>query len=70
MYLVVQVGLIIFAYFVIIETKGHTIEEVARLFDGKEASDEITTVAAAGKIGDGEEDKERDLHLEQRAELK
>jgi hypothetical protein len=36
-YLGVQAVLIIFAYFFYIETKGYTIEEVSRLFDGERA---------------------------------
>lgn len=45
MYLGVQAALIAFAYFFYIETKGRTIEEVSRLFDGKEQADQITAEA-------------------------
>lgn len=67
MYLVIQVFLIAFAYFCLIETKGYTIEEVARLFDGKDATEELAAVAAGHSTGEGklDDEKERDEHLEQ-----
>lgn len=67
MYLGIQICLIIFAYFCLIETKGYTIEEVARLFDGKEESDELAAMAAGQSITEAKLDdiKERDEHLEQ-----
>lgn len=55
-YIAVQSFLVIFAYFFYIETKGYTIEEVSRLFDGKDAAAivaERATEAALVETTDG-----------------
>jgi hypothetical protein len=64
-YIVVQIFLVAFAYFFLIETKGYTIEEVSRLFDGKAEADELAETCA---VPDLEEDKEKQLYIEQTAQ--
>lgn len=44
-YIAVQVLLVVFAYFFYVETKGQTIEEVSRLFDGKDAAELVAMEA-------------------------
>ena len=64
-YLGVQAVLIVFAWFFYIETKGRTIEEVSRLFDGKEQAEQLraqgeeTTSIAGDK-------EEAEIHEEKR----
>ncbi|OXG77987.1 hypothetical protein C345_06405 [Cryptococcus neoformans A2-102-5] len=40
-YVIIILGYLIFAYFFFVETKGYTIEEVSRLFDGPESVEDI-----------------------------
>lgn len=56
MYLGVQVLLIAFAYFFYIETKGRTIEEVSRLFDGKEHAEQIREQGETASIAGEKEE--------------
>lgn len=71
MYLAVQAVLIVFAYFFYIETKGYTIEEVSRLFDGgREEAQELADRGQddAGSIHD-EDGKDKIETVEDRSRL-
>jgi len=51
--------LIVFAYFFYIETKGYTIEEVSRLFDGgKQEAEELAVRGQDDAISITDQDKE------------
>lgn len=45
-FVVLDVIWVVICYFFLIETKGYSLEEVTRLFDGKEAADNAADVAA------------------------
>lgn len=45
LFLGLQVFFFIYAYFFFLETKAYTMEEVARVFDGKQAVEEVQTGA-------------------------
>jgi hypothetical protein len=50
----------VFAYFFYIETKGYTIEEVSRLFDGgKEEAEELAVRGQDDAISMTDQDKEK-----------
>ncbi|KAJ9110854.1 hypothetical protein QFC19_001363 [Naganishia cerealis] len=51
-YVVILFGEIIFCYFFIIETKGHSLEEIAVLFDGK--TDELKQRTEQLELGEKE----------------
>lgn len=41
MYIAVIIFYLVFAYFFLVETRRFTIEEVSRLFDGKEVAEDV-----------------------------
>ncbi|WVW82643.1 hypothetical protein I302_104654 [Kwoniella bestiolae CBS 10118] len=63
-YIGIQVLLVIFAYFFLVETKGYTIEEVSRLFDGRNHAEEVKDVSAQGIEILEADDKGHDEHIE------
>lgn len=52
------------------ETKGYTIEEVSRLFDGQEHADHMVAEAQVGKAGLAGQDKRVEEFVEKATELK
>ncbi|GFZ46304.1 hypothetical protein JCM24511_04551 [Saitozyma sp. JCM 24511] len=68
-YIGVQVLLIIFAITMLKETKGYTIEEVSRLFDGQEHADHMVAEAQVGKAGLAGQDKRVEEFVEKAPEL-
>ncbi|WWC99992.1 hypothetical protein V866_006901 [Kwoniella sp. B9012] len=63
-YVSIQIILVIFAYFFLIETKGHTIEEVSRLFDGRNIVEEVRDHPASGIEITDVDDKGVEEHIE------
>jgi hypothetical protein len=62
--------LIVFAYFFYIETKGYTIEEVSRLFDGgKQEADNLAARGRDDVVSIGEQEKEQVDMVDDRQKL-
>ncbi|KAK8864556.1 hypothetical protein IAR55_001806 [Kwoniella newhampshirensis] len=63
-YVVVILAYLIYAYFCLVETKGYTIEEVSRLFDGEDAAADVEHQATEIVGLDQLDDKAQVSHVE------